>query len=158
MTAKSHNSSKLRKALFPGTFDPFTTGHLDILRRGLELFDGIIVAIGYNPSKTTAEDVAARKEAIERILKGDSRIEVTAYTTLTVDEAVRTGASAILRGIRTTADFEYEKSLAEVNRKISGIETVLLVSSPEFSMVSSTLVRELRSFGHDVSEFLPPAD
>ena len=152
MTAKFPEQ---RIAIFPGSFDPFTRGHLDIVERGLDIFDRIIVAVGVNSSKQGASSTADRIAAITRAVARMSNVDVIEYTGLTVDVAKKYGACAILSGIRSVADFEYERNLAELNRKISGIETVMLCADPALAALSSSAVRELRSLGHDVSPFLP---
>lgn len=152
MTAKFPEQ---RIAIFPGSFDPFTRGHLDIVERGLDIFDRIIVAVGVNSSKQGASSTADRIAAITRAVARMNNVDVIEYTGLTVDVAKKYGACAILRGIRSVADFEYERNLAELNRKISGIETVMLCADPALAALSSSAVRELRSLGHDVSPFLP---
>lgn len=152
MTAKFPEQ---RIAIFPGSFDPFTRGHLDIVERGLDIFDRIIVAVGVNSAKQGASSTADRIAAITRAVARMSNVDVIEYTGLTVDVAKKYGACAILRGIRSVADFEYERNLAELNRKISGIETVMLCADPALAALSSSAVRELRSLGHDVSPFLP---
>lgn len=157
MTAKSPEKER-SLILFPGSFDPFTTGHLDLVERALAMFDKVIVAIGYNPAKTSSDGIEQRKNRIRKALDRFENVEVTAYSGLTVDEAKRLGATAILRGVRSASDFDYERNMADVNRKIGGLETVILVARPELSFVSSSLVRELESFGHDVSDFLPEKD
>lgn len=152
MTAKFPEQ---RIAIFPGSFDPFTRGHLDIVERGLDIFDRIIVAVGVNSSKQGASSTADRIAAITRAVARMNNVDVIEYSGLTVDVAKKYGACAILRGIRSVADFEYERNLAELNRKISGIETVMLCADPALAALSSSAVRELRSLGHDVSPFLP---
>ena len=145
-----------RIALFPGTFDPFTTGHADIVERGLALFDEIVVAVGCNAAKRpmlTAEERVAR---ISRLYAGEPRVRCAAYEGLTADFARRTGARFLLRGVRSVRDFEYERDLADINRRIAGIETVLLCCDPALAALSSAAVRELAACGCDVSEFLPP--
>lgn len=145
-----------RRALFPGSFNPFTTGHQSLVERGLELFDTIVIATGISSTKeVTEEDIIKRLEPISRLYAGNQRVEVTHYTGLTVDAARSHGCRFLLRGIRNSIDMEYERSLADINRRISGIETVLLLTLPELSAVSSSTVRELQRYGHDVSEFLP---
>ena len=141
--------------LFPGSFDPFTLGHADIVRRALSMFDEVIVAVGYNEQKTGFLPVEERVAAIGRVFADEARVRVVSYTGLTVDFAKELGVGAILRGVRTFSDFEYELQMADVNRRLSGIETILLPASPELSAVSSTVVRELSRFGRDVSPFLP---
>ena len=144
-----------RVALFAGSFDPFTVGHASIVERAMPLFDRIIVAIGVNAAKPCHQTVADRLEAIRRLYPAE-KVEVVAYENeLTVDLAKRLGAGWLLRGVRSVKDFEYERDMADVNRRLSGIETVLLYSLPELSAVSSSIVRELQSYGRDVDEFLP---
>lgn len=147
----------VRTALFPGSFNPFTIGHKSIVDRATALFDTVIIAIGSNDSKYPADSAAVeeRIEAIRRIYPDHPRVEVISYTGLTVDACRQYGARWILRGIRSVADFEYERNLADINRRISGIETMLLFSLPEYASISSSMVRELRHYGRDVSEFLP---
>lgn len=144
-----------RTALFAGTFDPFTKGHHALIERALPLFDKIIIAIGNNSGKKCMFSIDERVVAIEKLYSGDSRIEVKVYNCLTVDFARETGATTLLRGVRSVKDFEYERELAEINLKLSGIETVLLISEAEYASVSSSVVRELITYGKDVSKFLP---
>lgn len=145
----------MRTALFAGSFDPFTVGHQSIVDRALPLFDKIVIAIGTNSSKSPRRPVEERLRDIRDLYGGDSRVEVTTYTGLTVDAARQLGASFLLRGVRSVADFEYERTLADINRNISGIESVLLYALPQYGSVSSSIVRELESYGVDVSEYLP---
>lgn len=144
-----------RVALFPGSFNPFTRGHASVVERGLALFDRIVVAVGVNPSKTSAETVEERLQTIRRVYAGQPRVSVVAYEGLTVDATREAGADFILRGVRSVRDFEYERDMADINRRLSGVETVLLYSLPELEAVSSSVVRELEHFGADISEFLP---
>lgn len=143
----------MRIALFPGSFRPFTAGHADIVARGLELFDKVIIAIGVNPAKPAA-DAEATVEAIRALYAAEPRVEVEAYSCLTADFARSCGAAFLLRGVRSVKDFEYERDMADINRRISGIESVILFSRPELAAVSSSVVRELESYGHDVTQFL----
>lgn len=143
----------MRIALFPGSFKPFTAGHADIVARGLELFDKVIIAIGVNPAKPAA-DAEAAVEAIRALYAAEPRVEVEAYSCLTADFARSCGAAFLLRGVRSVKDFEYERDMADINRRISGIESVILFSRPELAAVSSSVVRELESYGHDVTQFL----
>lgn len=145
----------MKRAVFPGSFDPFTIGHADIVNRGLELFDEIVIAIGHNINKPGSTPIGERQAAIERLYAHEARVCVINYKELTVDMAARMDAQFILRGVRTVADFEYERSIAEANRQLSGIETVLLYTRPELAHVSSTLVRDLLSYGKDVKQYLP---
>ncbi|MDE6037548.1 MAG: pantetheine-phosphate adenylyltransferase [Duncaniella sp.] len=141
--------------LFPGTFDPFTIGHASLVSRALPLCDRMVIAIGYNSAKHSAENIAGRVAAIEAIYAGEPKVKVISYDGLTVDACRREGAGWMLRGVRSVADYEYERNLADINRSISGIETILLYSLPELSHISSSMVRELASHGHDVSKYLP---
>lgn len=142
-------------ALFPGTFDPFTIGHQSLVRRGLALVDEIVIAIGINERKQTYFSLEKRLDSIRQLYAGDSRIRVEAYDCLTVDFAVQMGAQSILRGIRTVNDFEYEKSIADVNRKLTKIDTFILFTEPEHTHISSSIVRELLRYGKDISLFVP---
>lgn len=152
------NSNHKRVALYPGTFDPFTTGHLSIVERGLALFDEIIIAIGINDSKNSHKPTAERVEHIKAVMKHEPRVRVISYDYLTVDAAKEHGANFILRGVRTVADYEYERNLAYANRNISGIETVLLYTLPELSFISSTMVRDLERHGYDISPYVPNSE
>lgn len=148
------STNKARTAVFPGSFNPFTIGHKDIVLRGLKIFDRVIIAVGVNRDKAEA-DVAEILKPIRACFKDNPDVIVDSYSTLTVDYAKSVGAEAILRGVRSVKDFEYERDMADINRQLSGIETVILFSSPEYAAVSSSLVRELKSYGKDVSRFLP---
>lgn len=145
-----------RIAFFPGSFNPFTVGHASVVERGLALFDRIVIGVGYNVSKPEGAE-AARERAVKisRLYAGEPRIEVTTYASLTVTAAAEAGAGFILRGIRSVKDFEYERDMADINRKLSGIETVIMFSLPELAALSSSVVRELERFGADISEFIP---
>ena len=144
-----------RIALFPGTFDPFTIGHESLVRRGLQLIDEIVIAIGVNESKKSYFTLEERLEMIRDLYREEPRVRVESYESLTIDFAREIGAGFILRGIRSVFDFEYEKTIADMNRTISGIETFLLFTEPALTHVSSTQVRELLRYGHDVSLFFP---
>lgn len=144
-----------RIAIFPGSFDPFTVGHHSIVMRALPLFDKIVVAIGTNAAKYAMMSESRRVESLRELYADNEKIEVISYEGLTVDAAKMCGAKFILRGVRMIQDFEYEKNLAEVNRSISGLETVLLYTLPEFGHISSSIVRELIRYGRDVSSLLP---
>ena len=135
-----------RIALFPGTFDPFT-----IVHESLE----IIISIGINDTKRTYFSLEKRLEAIQELYKDEPRVRVMSYDSLTVDFAQQMNAGFILRGIRTVNDFEYEKSIADVNRKLSGIEKFILFTEPEHTHISSSIVRELLRYGKDISQFVP---
>lgn len=145
----------IKRALFPGTFDPFTIGHQSLVRRGLEIVDEIIIAIGVNEKKQTYFPLEKRIEAIEKLYRNEPNVRVTSYDSLTVDFAISVDAQFILRGIRTVNDFEYEKSIADVNRKLTGIDTFILFTEPEHTHISSSIVRELLKYGKDISLFVP---
>ena len=145
----------MKKAIFPGSFDPFTLGHHSIVKRALAFMDVIIIGIGINEGKCCLMSVEKRLESIRKIYADEPRVKVIAYSGLTVDFAQEQGAGIILRGIRTVKDFEYEEGIADINRKLSGIETVFLFTEPEYSAISSSVVRELLHYGKDVSAFLP---
>ena len=142
-------------AVFPGTFDPFTIGHQSIVERALHLLDEVIVAIGINESKRTLFSLEQRLEMINNLYKDHPKVSVCSYDSLTVDYAHKIGARYILRGIRSVNDFEYEKTIADVNRKISGVETIILFTEPEHTHISSTIVRELIRYNKNVSELVP---
>ncbi|NLY24814.1 MAG: pantetheine-phosphate adenylyltransferase [Bacteroidales bacterium] len=144
-----------RTALFPGTFDPFTIGHESLVRRGLSVMDEVIIAIGVNESKKSYFSLEKRLEMIRKLYSDEPRVRVESYDSLTIDFAKKMGARYILRGIRSVFDFEYEKTIADMNRTISGIETFVLFTEPALTHISSTQVRELLRYGCDVSSFLP---
>lgn len=144
-----------RIAIFPGSFDPYTIGHASIVDRALPLFDKIVVAIGVNRNKRSFLTEEQRIRMIADLYAEEPKVEVISYDGLTVDAARECGARFLLRGVRMIQDFEYEKNLAEVNRSISGLETVLLYTLPEYGHISSSIVRELISYGRDVSALLP---
>lgn len=147
--------SMKRTVLFPGSFDPFTIGHADIVRRSLRLFDRVVIGIGYNPNKTATVDIESRKKYISELYSDVPQVEVVAYHELTALVAQKIGACAIVKGVRWIRDYESEKEQAEINQKLTGIETILLMAAPSMEAVSATMVRELAAFGHDVSDFLP---
>jgi pantetheine-phosphate adenylyltransferase len=145
-------------AVFPGSFDPFTIGHEGIIRRALNLFDEIIIAVGANALKKSYYPLAIRKEMICKVFSGEPRIRVDHYDGLTVDYCKNKGAKYLLRGIRTAADFEFERAIAQVNRALSpDIESVFLLTIPEHSPVNSTIVRDIIRSGGDASQFVPAA-
>lgn len=142
-------------ALFAGTFDPYTIGHHSIVTRAMGMFDTIIIAIGRNNAKASQTDAEKRAENIARIYADEPRVKVTIYEGLTADFALEQGACCLLRGVRSVKDFEYERDLADINREISGIETVILPCEPQYAAISSSVVRELMSYGKNASKFLP---
>ena len=145
----------MKKAIFPGSFDPFTLGHHSIVKRTLAFMDEVIVGIGINEGKQCLIPVEKRVDMIRRLYADEPRVKVEAYSGLTVDFAREQGAEFIVRGIRTVKDFEYEEGIADINRKLTGIETIFLFTEPELASVSSSVVRELLHYGKDVSMFLP---
>ena len=142
----------MKRAIFPGSFDPFTIGHHDIVLRGLQLFDEIIIGIGHNISKRDAFPLEERLAAIQSAFKSEPRVKVMAYDGLTIDFAAEQQAQFILRGVRSVQDFEYERNIAEANKQLSGIETFLLYTRPEYAHISSTLVRDIFSHGKYISK------
>ena len=142
--------NKNHKWLFPGSFDPFTVGHKDIVDRALAMGAEVVIAIGVHPEKKGMFSIEERKAQIERIYHDEPRVTVCSYEGLTTDFAAEVGATALLRSIRNVKDMEYERDMADVNRQLSGIDTVLLFASPEHAAVSSSIVRELLHYGKDV--------
>lgn len=145
----------MKKAVFPGSSDPFTIGHANPVDRARRLFDEVIIAVGYNEHKTGWLPVDERVRALRAYYAGTPGVRVESYSCLTVDFARKQGANFILRGVRSTKDYEYETDIADINARLTGIETVILLSDPAMSAVSSSVVRELRHFGRDVSPWLP---
>ena len=148
-------SNKPITALFAGTFDPYTIGHHRIVQRALAMSDKIVVAIGQNIDKRTMFTVDERMEAIKKLYTNEPRVEVTTYEGLTTDYAQSIGATHLLRGVRSVKDFEYERDLADLNLRIGGVDTLLLISEPEYAAISSSVARELMSYGKDISKLLP---
>ena len=145
-------------AVFPGSFDPFTIGHEAIVRRALSLFDEIIIAVGANALKRSFFPLATRKEMIKKVFKDEPRIRVDHYEGLTVDYCKRNSAEYLVRGLRTAADFEFERAIAQINRVLApGVESVFLLTVPEHSHINSTIVRDIIRSGADASMFVPEA-
>lgn len=146
-----------RIALFPGSFDPFTKGHEDIVLRGLQLFDEIIIALGYNAQKSTRYfEINTMVDRIESAFKKYPNIKVVTFSELTAEFARKNGARYLLRGLRNTTDFEYENSISQVNRQLyTELESVFLITTPNLAWISSSIVREVHKYGGDVTEFLP---
>jgi pantetheine-phosphate adenylyltransferase len=144
-----------KRALFSGTFDPFTTGHDALIKRALHFTDEIIIAIGIHYEKKTFYPPEERIRMIREIYAGEPRVKVMSYDTLTVDFAKEIQADFLLRGVRNIRDFEFEKNLADINRHLADMETVILISEPEYEHVSSSLVRELIHYKKDISHLIP---
>ena len=142
------------KALYAGSFDPFTIGHLDIAERSLEMFGSLVIGVGYNETKQGEIPVEERVKAIREVFAGRSEVEVKVYSGLTVDFAAEIGAGVLVRGVRNGTEFEKEKELADINLAIGGISTVFLAARPELSFISSSMVRELSHNGYDASRFI----
>jgi pantetheine-phosphate adenylyltransferase len=143
------------KCLFPGSFDPFTLGHKSIVDRTLQFAEEVVIAIGVNAGKKSMFSLEERMAQILKVYADEPRVKVASYEGLTTDFAESIGATAMVRGVRTAQDFEFERMLADVNRKLTGIETILLITEPQYSAISSSVVRELLSYGKDVKDFLP---
>ena len=147
----------MKSAIFPGSFDPITLGHCDIVKRAIHLFDEIIIAVGENSTKKYMFSLKQRKAFIEDTFKGNSKIKVMSYSGLTTDFCKNVGADIILRGLRNPADFEFEKAIAHTNRKIGQIETVFLLTSVETSFISSSIVREIINYRGAYDNLVPKA-
>ncbi|MBR0042890.1 MAG: pantetheine-phosphate adenylyltransferase [Bacteroides sp.] len=145
----------MNRAIFPGTFDPFTIGHESIVRRALTFIDEVIIAIGINEQKHSLFPVEKREQMIRDFYKDEPRVKVMSYSNLTVDFAHEVGANTIIRGIRTVKDFEYEETIADINRKLTGIETIFLFTEPDLASISSSIVRELMKYNKEITQFLP---
>ena len=145
----------MKKAIFPGSFDPITNGHYDIIKRGISLFDEVIVAIGINADKKYMFSLEDRKRFIEDAFKDEPKVKVITYTGLTIDLCKQEKAEFILRGLRNPADFEFEKAIAHTNRRLSKIETVFLLTAAKTSYISSSIVRDVIRNGGDASAFVP---
>lgn len=145
-------------AVFPGSFDPITKGHEDVILRSLDLFDEVIVAIGANTEKQSFFPLEQRLEWIRKVFSGHEKIKVQSYSGLTIDFCRQTGARFILRGLRTSADFEFERSIGQMNKKMyPDIDTVFLLTLPEYTMLTSSIVRDILRHGGDPAEFVPEA-
>lgn len=146
----------MKIALFPGSFDPITVAHVDILKRALPLFDKIIVGIGLNSAKQSFLSAQKREEMVKHIFYTHKNVEVQLYEGLTVDFCKKINAKYMVRGIRTASDFEYERAIAQINQTmLPDVETILLLSKPEYSSISSTIVRDILRYHGDVSPFVP---
>ena len=146
----------MKRAIFPGSFDPFTRGHQALVEEALTIFDEVIIAIGENVSKQSLLSLKSRMQMIEDVYQDNPRVKCLSYSTLTGDFAQSAGAEAIIRGVRNTIDFEYERTMAQTNKRLyPTLTTIVLLTPPELADVSSSTVRELLKFGRDVSEFMP---
>lgn len=146
----------MRIAVFPGSFDPITNGHIDLVRRFVPLFDKIVVAVGVNTSKKYVFDLETRIKWLEKVFENDETIEVGSFNGLTVNYCHELGAKYLIRGLRNASDFDYEKTISQLNTIIGdNIETVFLISKPEYSHISSTIVREIIKGQGDISSFVP---
>jgi len=145
-----------KTAVFPGSFDPITRGHESVIRRAITLFDKVVVAVGQNAEKKSYFSLEQRIDFIRQVFAGTPQIVVESYSGLTVDFCRKTGAKFILRGLRTSADFEFERSIGQVNKKLyPDIETVFLLTLPEYTAINSSVVRDILRHGGDVSQFIP---
>ena len=145
----------MKKAIFPGSFDPITNGNFDIIKRGVSLFDEVIVAIGVNAEKKYLFSLEERKRFIEEAFKDEPKVRVISYSGLTIDLCKKENAEFILRGLRNPADFEFEKAIAHTNRVMSKIETVFLLTAARTSFISSSIVRDVLRNGGDISQLVP---
>ncbi len=146
----------MKIALFPGSFDPVTKAHVDILRRAIPLFDKVVIGIGLNSTKAAFLDIERRKEMLEAVFADEQKVEVATYEGLTVEFCKKIGAAYMIRGIRTVSDFEYEKAIAQMNHAlVPEIESIFIVSKPGYSSISSTIVRDIMRNNGDVRQFLP---
>lgn len=145
----------MKKAIFPGSFDPITLGHVDIINRALPLFDEIVIAIGINTEKKYMFSLNKRKQFIENYYTNEPKIKVTTYSGLTIEYCKQINADFILRGLRNPADFEFEKAIAQTNRQLANIETVFLLTSAQTSFISSSIVRDVYQNGGDISSLVP---
>lgn len=151
-----HDHNMERRAVFPGSFDPITTGHVDLVLRALPLFDEIIVAIGVNSQKQTLFSLEERKQWIEKVFENEPRVKVAVFEGLTVHFCKKVDARFIIRGLRNASDFDYEKTISQLNHIVGDkVETVFLISRPAYSHISSTIVREIIKGKGDASPFLP---
>jgi pantetheine-phosphate adenylyltransferase len=148
----------MKKALYPGTFDPITNGHLDLIERALALFDGLLVAVAENPQKSPLFSLAERSELLKKVLSGFQKVEIISFGGLTAALAKEQGVTAIVRGLRAVSDFEYEFQIALMNRRLAPkVETVFLMPSEKYTYLSSTIIKNVFSHGGDISGMVPEA-
>ena len=151
------DSARVRSAIYPGSFDPLTNGHLSLIQRGLKMFDSLIVSIAVNPKKTPLFSVQERREMIAEAVGNDPRVQIDDFQGLLVDYAKKRKINVVLRGLRAVSDFEFEFQLANMNRRLSPeLETVFMMTGEDYFYISSNLVREVASFGGDVAGTVPP--
>jgi pantetheine-phosphate adenylyltransferase len=148
-------SRPIRRAVFPGQFDPITNGHLDVIRRGLKLFDELIVAVGVNPDKRELFSLEERVALISELLADEPAAKVRSYTGLTMDYVTSVNATTILRGIRDATDLRYEFNIAMVNRSVGGVETVFVMTADQYALTSSSLIRQVVQLGGDLKKLRP---
>ena len=145
-----------KTALFPGSFDPFTNGHHDIVLRSLRLFDEVIISIGHNSNKRRYFDIDIMIDKIKSLYKDRPEVQIMTYNVLTAQLAKENNANYLVRGLRNTTDFEYENSISQVNRNINKeLETVFLITSPKFAFISSSIIREVHKYGGDIDSYIP---
>lgn len=146
----------MKKAIFPGSFDPFTKGHADIVKRSIPLFDEVIIGIGHNEQKKRYFPIGETKEKIESVFIAEQKVKVIIYDGLTAEFAKKQGANYLIRGLRNTTDFEYENSICQANKYLwNELETVFLITSPAYASISSSIIREIHRHGNDVTDLLP---
>jgi pantetheine-phosphate adenylyltransferase len=146
----------MKIALFPGSFDPVTKAHVDILKRSISLFDKVVIGIGINSTKQALLPIDARKKMLEAVFSDEPKVEIQTYSGLTVDFCKEIGANYMIRGIRTVSDFEYEKAIAQMNHAlVPEIESIFIVSKPGYSSISSSIVRDILRYKGDISQFVP---
>lgn len=148
----------MKIAVFPGSFDPFTKGHEHIVYKSLAVFDQVVIAVGVNVSKNYTFQTANRLRHIQELFANEANVKVVEYNSLTTDLCEEMGANHIVRGVRDAKDFEYEKAIAQMNKNMSGVETVLFYTDPEFAAVSSTIIRELYKFNADITPYVSRID
>lgn len=148
-------NSETRIAVFPGSFDPITLGHVDIINRALPLFDKIIIAIGVNDAKKYMWSLEERSKILKHVFTGNPKLEIASYTGLTADFCKEQQATSILRGLRNSTDFTYEQTIAQTNAKVNGVDSIFLMCSPEYSHISSSIVRDIARNGGDFSALVP---